>query len=175
MPASHAGPCARIATDKERDGDPDVEVRDVMGDGPKIDGMQARITLQRTTGPEIVLGHRAKGTAVPMIAGVFTDPSHDWKSELPSSRPLEAMMEPWPTSALTSTRVFTEYRAGGGVAQTLVAFDLGGARLWEAPMPDNMPLSSLGADAERLYVSQWTHLTVLDAASGKTRYTIGHM
>jgi outer membrane protein assembly factor BamB len=165
--------CVRIPTDKERDGDPGVDMQEVMGAGPTVDGMRGSVTFQRAGGPKIVLGSRAKGTAVPMIAAVFADPSHDWKSDLPAARPLEAISEPWPSAALTGTRVFTDYRLSSGTTQQLVAFDLTGHRLWETPTPDSMPLSSLGADDHRLFVSQWTHLTVLDAATGRTLYTIG--
>jgi len=111
---------------------------------------------------------------VPMIAALFADPSHDWKSDLPATRPLEASAAPWPSAALTTSRVITDYRpAGGGGNEQLVAFDLTGHRLWETPMPDSMPLSAIGADDHRVFVSQWSHLTVLDGATGRTVYTLG--
>lgn len=173
-PAPKAGgTCVRLTTDQEREGDASVERHDVMGEDVKVDGMRGRFTLQRAGGPKIVLGYRAKGTAVPMIAALFADPSRDWKSDMPASRPLEASTAPWPTAALTSNRIVTDYRPASGPDEQLVAFDLIGRRLWETPVPDSMPLSAIGADDHRVFVSQWTHLTVLDASTGRTVYTIG--
>jgi hypothetical protein len=165
--------CVPIWSDGHPNGDPSFESRN--GEDPRIDGMRASFVMQRSGGPKIVIGTRAKGTAVPMIAAVYADPSHDWKSDLPGSRPLETSVMGTPCATLTANRVFTEYgfASGGSTPHEVVAFDLTGRRLWEAPLPTDMPLSAIDSDDHRVFVSQWSHLTVFDAATGKVVYVIG--
>jgi outer membrane protein assembly factor BamB len=170
--ASH---CSPLATDGADDGDPNVETHRLFGEDARVEGMQGTLTLQRSGGPRIVLGYRAKGTRVPMIAGVYPSPAQNWKSDVPGARLLETTSGPESLGALGGSRVFTEYgfSSGGMTPHQLVAFDVTGHRLWETPLPSGDPLTAIRADEQRVFVSQWGQLSVWDGASGKALYTIG--
>ena len=168
-------PCGHLWSDEGPGGDPAFEVHTNFGTDTNVDGMRGSVVMQRPGGPKIMLGARAKGTSVPMIAAVYPDPSHSWKSDLPGARPLETSTSGSTYAAVTATRVFTEYgfTSGGATPHEVVAFDLTGHRMWETALPTSSPMSAIDSDDHRVFVSQWSHLTVLDASTGKVVYVIG--
>jgi hypothetical protein len=172
--AKEADTCLRVASDDAKAGDPAYEVRSVSFVDVKVDGMSVRTMVRRGDGPKIVVGARDKGTSVPMIAAVFDDASRNWKSDLAGTRPLETGPFPPETLAVTASRAFTEYGfTDSSKPHALVAFDLGGHRQWETPLPGRDPISSVQATDARVFVSQWGRLSVYDAATGKAAFSIG--
>jgi hypothetical protein len=170
-PVPRSGTCARLPSD-EKDGDPSLQVRALPG--IDVNGMTSHVSLQRSGGPQILLGYRSKGTQVPMMAAVYPDPSRSWKSDLPATNPLETDTPSSQLGVVTATRACTHYGFSSILKpHVVVCFDLAGHRLWETPLTDNMPLSAIQSDDHRVFVSQWNRLTVLDAARGSHLYTIG--
>jgi outer membrane protein assembly factor BamB len=172
-PPPEGAACARLADDGA-EGDPSYTLSTDSISGEPVGGMRARTTLRRDGGPTVYLGTRSAGSSVPMIGVVFDDPAQSWKSDLAATRPLET--GPWApeVGAVTADRVYTVY----GFTDTsrprmLVAFDLAGQRRWETPLPNTMPLTSVQATDDRIFVSQWGHLQAFDAATGEATFSIG--
>jgi hypothetical protein len=169
-----ADPCVRLPTDDGRNADPANEVRSAGSYEVAVEGMTVRALIQRTGGPKIVLGTREKGTSVPMIAAVFDDPQRNWKSDLAGTRPLETGPFAPELGAVTSSRAYTEYGYTDiSKPHALVCFDLGGHRQWEVALPSKSPLSAIQATDQRVFVSQWSRITVYEASSGKALFAIG--
>jgi outer membrane protein assembly factor BamB len=169
-----ADPCVRLASDDGRTGDPAYEARSAGTYEVAVEGMTVRSMLQRTGGPKIVLGTREKGTSVPMIAAVFDDPSRNWKSDLAGTRPLETGPFAPELGAITTSRAFTEYGYTDiSKPHSLVCFDLGGHRQWEVALPSKSPISAIQSTDQRVFVSQWSRLSVYDASTGKALFAIG--
>ena len=168
-------PCARLPSDAHDQEDPGVDVRRFAADDAKVPGMQVRVVVQRVGGPKVVVGIRTPGTSVPMIAARYPDAPRNWKSDLPGARALETSLDSMPPVAVTAGRAFTEYgfTSGGATPHEVVGFDLGGHRLWEAPLGDWRNITAIAADDHRVYVSQSSRLTVLDAATGRSVYVVG--
>jgi hypothetical protein len=165
--------CVRLPSDDAK-GDASYELRRTDWSLDKVEGMNPGTVMQHPGGPKIVLGTRDKGTSVPMIAAVYPDASKNWKSDLAGSRPLETGPFAPEVGAVTSSRAFTEYAFTDIMkAHELVCFDLAGHRQWETAMPDDSPVTSVQATEQRVYVSQWSHLAVYEASSGKPLFQIG--
>jgi outer membrane protein assembly factor BamB len=172
-PIADAGDCKRLPDDgAERDSD---DWGDMVGHSAP-EGMRVSYAARAPGGgPVVLFGERAKGTSVPMIAAVYEDASRNWKADLPAERPLESSAEPFGAqAAVTTTRAFATYqRPQGSDPHLLVCFDLAGRRQWEKPLPDSDPLTSVQAIEERVFVSQWGHLTAYDARTGEIAFSIG--
>ena len=173
QPGVDADGCGRL-TDDTATGDQSSAMSDVGGE-IEVDGMRPSVMLQRVGGPKIVLGTRKEGTPVPMIAGLFADASRDWTSDLASTNVLQTCPSSPTVGAVTNDRAFTSYgwTAGGDKPRNLVAFDLSGHRLWDIPLPDGSPLTSIQATDTKVLVSQWGRLMVYDAATGRALYALG--
>jgi PQQ-like domain len=169
-PTPGARPCVRLPGDA-KDADPGFEFQDSMSSS--VPGMTVTAALVRPGSPRILLGSRAVGTNVPMIAAVFPDASRNWKSELPSTDRLEAQASFPVAGGLTSTRACTTYTLSGASRTMAVCFDLAGHRLWESPVAPHDPVSAVQSDDRRVYVSQWNQLNVFDAVTGAPAYTVG--
>jgi outer membrane protein assembly factor BamB len=166
--------CVRLPSDDGKASDPGYELRSAGFGDVAVDGMSVRTLIQRPGGPKVVLGTRAKGTSVPMIAAVFEDASRNWKSDLAGTRPLETGPFAPDLAALTANRAFTEYGfADSSKAHELVCFDLGGHRQWEVALPSRDPISSIEATDQRVFVSQWGRLSAHDASTGAASFSIG--
>lgn len=137
--------------------------------------MQVSYALKSSIGPTVVTGYRAKGTAVPMLAAIFDDSGRDWKSDMPASDVLGASAETAPLIAINTSLAFATYTRTGhsDAPHVLVCFGLDGRRQWEVELPDDRPLSSVQATDNRVFVSQWSHLTAYDARTGALLFTIG--
>jgi outer membrane protein assembly factor BamB len=172
-PTGDAGACKRLPDDSA-DRDSNDWGDDASRSAPE--GMRVSYAARAPGGgPVVLVGERAKGTSVPMIAAIYEDASRSWKADLPAERPLETSAEPFGAlAAVTSTRAFATYqRPQGNGPHMLVCFDLSGRRQWEKPLPDDAPLTSVQAIEERVFVSQWGHLTAYDARTGAVAFSIG--
>jgi hypothetical protein len=167
--------CTRLADDA-KGGDPSFSLLDEAG-APGIPGMFVRVTMQRTGGPKILVGEHSPGTSVPMMAGVFTDATRNWKSDLAGTRPLETSSQGLSAGALTNGRAYTFYcfTSGGATPCVLVSFDLSGHRQWETTLPDASPIEDVRATDAKIYVSQWGHIDAYGAADGKPVWRIGNL
>ena len=121
----------------------------------------------------VVLGHRARGTAVPMLAETSGDGAVLWTSDVPGVDPLSAQSGILGSEqvAVEPGRVFAVYERGSagtdGVLQVTAFERTTGRRLWEVELPDAAPVSGLTAGGRVLYVSYWGQLAALDAATGE--------
>ena len=172
-PAAGAASCKRLADDGKH-GDPGYELDDDSF-AANVPGVRADLVLVRPGGPRVVFGTRAEGTQVPTIAVVYPQaPSRNWKSDLAGTRPLETGPFGPEAAAVTSDAAYTVYQwTDSQKPRMLVAFDLSGHRLWEAPLPNTAPLSAVQASDGHVYVSQWGRVQAYDAASGKALFAIG--
>jgi outer membrane protein assembly factor BamB len=167
-------PCVRLASDDGKTGDPGYDLRGAGSFDVAVEGMTVRAEMQRPGGPKIVLGTREKGTSVPMIAAVFDDAGHNWKSDLAGTRPLDTGPFAPDLGAVTTGRAFTEYGYTDIMKpHAVVCFDLGGHRQWETVLPSKDPIGAIQATDQRVFVSQWGRLSAYDAASGKAAFSIG--
>lgn len=169
--AGDAGACKRLPDDGAN-----PESGDWGDDGSRSapEGMRVSYAARAPGGgPVVLFGERAKGTSVPMIAAIYEDASRSWKSDLPAERPLETSAErAGAGAAVTSSRAFAAYQPPGPSPHVLVCFDLAGRRQWEKPFPDTEPLTSIQAIEERVFVSQWGHLTAYDTRTGDVAFSI---
>jgi putative pyrroloquinoline-quinone binding quinoprotein len=175
-----AGPSSDplVACDQLADDGRETAVRFFVGHSSpsdyKVEGMYVSYALQPPDGPTVLFGYREKGTEVPMIAALYEDVSRNWKSDLPAEDPLQTSAESSQLAAVNATRAFATYqRSHSDDPHVLVCFDLAGRRQWEKALPDDQPLTAVQATEERVFVSQWGHLTVYDAKTGKTLFDIG--
>jgi hypothetical protein len=122
--------------------------------------------------PWVVLGHRARGSAVPMLGAATDDGAVLWTSDIPGSEPLAASNGTLGLEriAVGPDRVFAVYDRGSGPEAKLqaTAFDRAtGERLWEVELPEPAPVSGLTVGDGVLYVSYWGQLAALDATTGR--------
>jgi hypothetical protein len=165
--------CTRLVDDGKA-GDVGYELRSAGSRDPAVEGMSVRTVLQRPGGPKVLLGTRDRGTSVPMIAAAFEDTSRNWKSDLPGSKPLEASTSAPEVGAVTQNRAFTEYGWSDIMRpHSLVCFDLAGHRQWERALPSDDPIHSIHATEQRVYVSQWGHLSAYESSSGRPLFSVG--
>jgi outer membrane protein assembly factor BamB len=146
------------------------QLPDVFVELPESFNMR-RTGVLETHQATYVIGSRDSGTAVPMIASLHADPSLNWVSDLPATRPLAsrlARMNPY--AAANSTAVFTVYEREEAHHYVVVAFDHGGRRQWEFEVPEDSPLESIAASEDFVYVAQWNHLTAIRAKTGEVAW-----
>ncbi len=144
----------------------------------------------RPDGPFLGLGHKAKGTRVPMLAvydgelvkqrrGHRRKGKFDlvWSTEIPAGDPF-AVDEGAPEHvAFDSDRIYVVYEMKDNKEpHRVAAFNLAdGARLWDAPLSpgSGLVLEGMNATPDRVMVSMWGRLEALDAATGKKVFAIG--
>jgi hypothetical protein len=172
-PGTKPDACVHVWSDDAK-GDPGVTIDDEIMGELKVDGMEPEVSVQRGTGPKIVLGYRQKGTSVPMMAAIFPDASKNWQSDMPAKDPLLTSASTTRVGAVNATGAFATYGfQSGGEKMDLVGFDLAGHRLWDVPLPEEMPLTAVQSTDTKVLVSQWGMLSVYDATSGKQLFAIG--
>ncbi len=148
---------------------------------PEIPGFAAKVVLgdgQRY----VVLGKKAPGTSIPMIAGAPV--AGDATADRPAPGPLawsrnlgEGLKDRAPEIAdLVADRlVVVQENAGKGWRLFAIDPDTGDSR-WEVPVPRSEQGSGpyyLVATPSRIYVPHWTWLDIFQAATGKHVGTIG--
>lgn len=179
-PAGEAVPddCRPLSHDR-RDGDArifDVDRWAPAGFDPEPEGMYTsdRYRLD-DDGPYVVTGTNKPGTRVPMVAVYAPDRSLRWKSEVPGSDRLAAKETDPEVLTFDAQRLYVVYQAKeSSRAATLAAFAMDdGRRLWESQLPSSMPVSSVVAAEDMVWVATWGRLTAFGAADGEQVYSIG--
>jgi outer membrane protein assembly factor BamB/DNA-directed RNA polymerase subunit RPC12/RpoP len=179
-PAGQAEPgdCRPLSHDR-RDGD--VRIFDVdrwapAGFDPEPEGMYTsdRYRLD-DDGPYVVTGTNKPGTRVPMVAVYAPDRSLRWKSEVPGRDRLAAKETDPEVLTFDAQRLYVVYAAKeSNRAATLAAFAMDdGRRLWESRLPSSMPVSSVVAAEDMVWVTTWGRLTAFGATDGGQVYSIG--
>jgi outer membrane protein assembly factor BamB len=145
---------------------------------PGIAGMGVRRLLRRGDGPEIAVGARSPGSAVPMLArrddGVVA-----WKVVVPAANPMDSADLAFEVVTVTDADVCALYLVKGA-APHVTCFDLeSGTRRWDVAMAVDKDLSvsprSLVAREGNLYLTSVGHLQIFDVATGKLRKVIGDL
>lgn len=156
---------------------------DALGETMRVDW-----SLRAKGGPAIALGSKKKGTNIPFIGGYWPSLGQDidsksletrilWTSEVPAERPLDADTG-GPTHACIGDSVaYVGYETKDDVVR-VAAFEVEtGKRVWDVATPKpargSLVLAGVAVHGERVYVSTWTNLHILDRTSGKVLLRIG--
>lgn len=142
----------------------------------QVEGMTTSSILHfgADTLPELVLGRRAQGSALPMLAGV-RDGRTLWKLELPSTAPLEVETGDPRAATIAAARVYASYQRTSTPGFTVVGVMLSnGERQWEAAMSRKRNASvSLRASDHHVFARADTSLYALSASDGRLLWRIG--
>lgn len=200
--------CAQIATGDQH-GQIDIEYSDDHRRGRssrkiKIEGMRVRetVALLNQPGRYIALGHKAKGTRVPMIAAFHDseldvlaeepepatkkrkrrskhkkpDYTLDWSAALPALNPL-GVKEGAPEFVVANGQcVASLYQPKKG-SPHVVCFDpVSGVRTWDSPLPKRTTYVIRGLDVseKRIFVSQWSELDAFNIDDGAAVFKVGY-
>jgi serine/threonine-protein kinase len=141
---------------------------------PEVPGMNAESAwLEPSSSIVLVLGTRAQGEAVPMVAAARGEQLL-WSQAVPGSTPGRASRETPSAADLVGDRLAVAYslRSGG---HRLAAFELAsGRQLWDVEIPDEQGrVRSVQIDSNRVVVTHWCWLDVFDLASGSRLLRIG--
>jgi hypothetical protein len=142
----------------------------------RVEGMTTSTALRFDSGalPALLLGSRAQGSAVPMLAGV-RDGRTLWKLELPSTAPLE--VHPGDPEAVTiaAARAYASYERNSTRGFTVVALALAnGERHWEAAIPRERDASvALRASERHVFAKADFSLYALSATDGRLLWRVG--
>jgi hypothetical protein len=161
--------CEQLDDDQRGEVDPAVTV-DRSPRRWKQPGMHVARELRRGSGPVVGVGWRRPGSAVPMVARLDERGRVTWKAEVPDGNPLEARGGSSGFWTVTGRAVCATYERTSGNRVHLTCFDLeSGKRTWDVAIPGERitVLTSLVASGERLYLSGWSLLIGIDAASGR--------
>lgn len=136
----------------------------------RIDGMKAEEVLRISTGEQVVLGSKAPGTAVPMIA-LLRGESVAWTRPIPADEPLRARLPSQRVVTADALGVLVVYEHAG--VETIAAFALAdGRRTWEAAIP-GANIRAMVPVQDRVYVVLDASLAVFDRETGALRHNIG--
>lgn len=131
----------------------------------------------------LVLGRKAKGTSVPMLAMLRDDVSAErlrddtelavaWETPIPGVDPLRVKSHRADV-ALSETAAFSVYEVDDARPR-LTAISLSdGERPWDAEIDREAPVSGVAYGSARVLVALWGTLVVHDAATGRELYRIG--
>jgi outer membrane protein assembly factor BamB len=142
----------------------------------RVEGMTISRLLHfgAETLPAIVLGSRAEGSHIPMLAAV-RDGRTLWKLELPSTAPLDVHPGEPLAATIAAGRVYTSYHRVSTSAFTVVAVALpSGERLWETAVPreDRATLTLRANDRHVFARADWS-LYALSATDGRVLWRVG--
>jgi DNA-directed RNA polymerase subunit RPC12/RpoP len=144
------------------------------GTFPELDGMTVDWGFRRRDGAAVLLGYRAKGTPVPMLAA-HAGAVDFWIQEIPASDPLRAATGAVRVASTAGDRVVVAYapdakaEGGWGWGSRLTAFSLAdGRRLWDVKIPTHRG-NALGVQGtpDRVYVSSAGRLHIFSATDGR--------
>jgi DNA-directed RNA polymerase subunit RPC12/RpoP len=142
-----------------------------------VDGMRVSEVIRLgEDGPQVAIGTRDKGTAVPLVARLEGRRAA-WVAEIPSHSPLQARASE-ELVAMTPDRVCTIYQLDSGTAPRLTCFDLAtGGRTWDTQVAKGttIVMEGLVADGGRVFLSSWGHVEVFDLTTGRQLHIIGDL
>jgi hypothetical protein len=178
--AAADAPCAPIESDDYRTVGAAASQRDVHHDEQglraELDGMKVAWALLPVEGDQIIaLGHRARGTRVPMVGVYLRSGGPHWSQEVPAQQPLAAATGDPEHVALTATAVIVAYDpdgAGNGSRLTAFARD-DGRRLWDVAVASQrrITISALSATADRVFAAAGGAVSGYDAGDGRLLWT----
>ncbi len=139
-----------------------------------IPDMASDSLLRPTPELSVVLGSKAAGTRVPMVA-VLRGEQVLWSSVVPEREPLRATADDPDIAAADERAVFVSYEISDSSWRVAAFALVDGQRLWDVPIADSITgdLEMLVPVGDRLLVAHWTYLKVLDRNTGALRHTIG--
>ncbi len=122
-----------------------------------------------------MLGSKASGSSVPMIAAV-QGRKVLWKDVVPGVDPLTTKVNvTTQAAAYANGRVVVPYSLSGSNGIRMAAFDTAsGKRIWDVSVHDKSQVSSGVQMSEKsVYYASWTALYVFDSETGKLRFRVG--
>jgi hypothetical protein len=124
--------------------------------------------------PALLLGSRAQGSAVPMLAGV-RDGQTLWTVELPSTAPLEVHPGDPEGATIAAARAYASYERTSARGFTVVAVSLtNGERYWETAVPRESYASvTLRASDRHVFARGDFSLYALAATDGRLLWRVG--
>ena len=140
----------------------------------RFDGMRVAWALHyEGQNRAIALGHRTKGTSVPMVAAYNVENKTAlWKQQIPSRNPLAASQGAPKWAAVSKTHVAVAYQSKNVLRVTTFLAD-DGTRLWDVLVPSrNASVTGIGLTDKQVYVSG-AGFYCLDLLTGKQRYAVG--
>lgn len=151
-------------------------VRRTSWEGASNEELSPSFLLRYALEPTAVLvGVRAKGSRVPMLAGVTKD-RWAWRLTLPANDPLNAEEGDPSGVTLTADRAYATYSFAQGTDFALVAIALSdGRHLWETRIPRKSDPGSLmlSADDKHVFISGSSSIYAVAASNGKLLWSLG--
>lgn len=151
-------------------------VRRTSWEGASNEELSPSFLLRYALEPTAVLvGVRAKGSRVPMLAGVTKD-QWAWRLTLPANDPLKAEEGDPSGVTLTADRAYATYSFAQGTDFALVAIILSdGKHLWETRIPRKSDPGSLmlSADDKHVFISGSSSIYAVAASNGKLLWSLG--
>ncbi|MEZ4399311.1 MAG: PQQ-binding-like beta-propeller repeat protein [Kofleriaceae bacterium] len=139
---------------------------------PRVAGMAVQLLVRNPGGPAVAVGHRAKGSPVPMLARIEGDRAA-WTVEVPTADPLNARADE-DDVALGADYAAQFYQRGSNQPSAVAAFALAdGARRWTVDLPLRTSVTGLRAVGDLVVVTTSFSLIGLDAATGAQRFRVG--
>jgi len=123
----------------------------------------------------IAVGHREKGTRVPMIASYRPgDSAPLWVATVPAGDPLVVEADEPDTQAVAvdGDGVVVAYETKKSRHYRLTLFGTDGKRRWDIAVAGDRPLSAVRMSPTHVFVSRWSHLLVYDRATGNQAWTV---
>lgn len=135
---------------------------------PSVEGMSSESVLAVSPEVHVHLGEKAQGTPVPMLA-MLRGEQVVWSTPVPAENPLEARMSHDQIGAADDRGALVLYTLNHD--ERVAAFAAAdGRRLWDLAAED---AKSVIPVEDRVYIVQWTFVSVVDRETGALRYIIG--
>lgn len=140
-----------------------------------IEGMRIdRALIPDGSNTAFLLGHKASGSSVPMLAAVEGQKVL-WKVMVPAIDPLRTSTLTTQVAALSAGRIAVPYRLNGTEGIRLSVFDAKtGTRLWDRLVQKKgTSVNQVALSDESVYLSTWSTVHVLRATDGEPRFHVG--
>lgn len=178
-PAS--GGCRPLPNDSTNGDGPDRVLyawhNDYRDQAPRhLQGIDADEAIHCPSGDiTIAVGHKEKGTRVPMIASYRPgEQAPLWVATVPASDPLGVEADDPDTQnvAVDGDGVAVAYETKKTHRFRLTLFGADGKRRWDIAVSGDSPMSAVRMSPTLVLVSRWSHLLVYDRATGKQAWTV---